>query len=66
MRQGIHPEYNHEAVVKCACGNTFTVKSNKEELHLETCNKCHSFYTGKHLTARTGNVQKFKEKYGMK
>lgn len=23
MKQGIHPNYNHEAVVKCACGNTF-------------------------------------------
>ncbi|MDR3595507.1 50S ribosomal protein L31, partial [Clostridium sp.] len=23
MREGIHPEYHHEAVVKCACGNTF-------------------------------------------
>ncbi len=22
MREGIHPEYNHDVVVKCACGNT--------------------------------------------
>ncbi|MDU3522034.1 MAG: 50S ribosomal protein L31, partial [Clostridium saudiense] len=22
MKQGIHPEYHHDAVVKCACGNT--------------------------------------------
>ena len=30
--------------VTCACGNSFTVKSNKEELHLEVCNECHLFY----------------------
>ena len=32
MKQGIHPEYHHDAVVKCACGNTFTTGSVKEEL----------------------------------
>ena len=65
MKVGIHPDYM-ETKVTCACGNTFTVNSNKPELHVETCNKCHSFYTGKYKTAKTGNVQKFKEKYGIK
>ena len=32
MRQGIHPEYHHDTVVKCACGNTFTTGSVKPEL----------------------------------
>ncbi|MDF2884297.1 MAG: ribosomal protein, partial [Clostridiaceae bacterium] len=27
MREGIHPEYYHDAVVKCACGNTFITGS---------------------------------------
>lgn len=64
MKKGIHP-IEKECKVTCACGNTFTTKSNKEELQLETCNKCHSFYTGKYKTAKTGNVQKFKDKYGI-
>ncbi|MBQ3142161.1 MAG: 50S ribosomal protein L31 [Bacilli bacterium] len=64
MKKGIHPEIK-ECKVTCACGNTFNTKSNKSEIQLETCNKCHSFYTGKFKTAKTGNVQKFKDKYGI-
>ena len=41
MRQGIHPEYHHDTVVKCACGNTFTTGSVKPELKVEICSKCH-------------------------
>ena len=41
------------------------VKSTKDEIQLESCNKCHSFYTGKFKTVKTGNVQKFKDKYGI-
>ena len=47
MREGIHPEYHHDAVVKCACGNTFTTGSVKSELKVEICSKCHPFFTGK-------------------
>lgn len=65
MKKGLHPELK-SCIVKCACGNEFVVKSTKEEMHLETCNKCHSFFTGKYKTAKTGNVQKFKDKYGIK
>lgn len=64
MKKGIHPVQN-VCKVKCACGNEFEVKSTKNEIQLESCNKCHSFYTGKFKTAKTGNVQKFKNKYGI-
>ena len=64
MKKGIHPVLK-ECKVKCACGNELTVKSTKEEILLEQCNKCHSFYTGKFKTVKTGNVQKFKDKYGI-
>ena len=64
MKAGLHPNYV-ETKVTCACGNTFTVRSNKAELHLETCNKCHPFYTGEQGSAtRTGRVEKFNRKYG--
>ena len=33
MRESIHPDYN-EALVKCSCGNTFTTRSTKSELHV--------------------------------
>jgi large subunit ribosomal protein L31 len=66
MKKGIHPEYV-DTKVTCACGNTFTVKSNKEELHLEVCNECHPFYKGgkdSGLVSKTGRVEKFNRKYG--
>lgn len=64
MKKGIHPEYV-ETKVTCACGNTFTVRSNKAELHLETCNKCHPQYTGvQGAVSKTGRVEMFNKKYG--
>ena len=53
--------------VTCACGNTFTVKSTKPELHLEVCNECHPFYKGgkdSNMVSKTGRVEKFNRKYG--
>ncbi len=65
MKKGIHPEY-YEAVVHCACGNTFTTGSTKEELRVEICSKCHPFFTGRQKFAeRGGRVEKFKKKYGI-
>ncbi len=65
MKKGIHPEYQ-DTKVTCACGNTFTVKSNKSELHIETCDKCHPFYTGTQTNvSRRGRIEKFNNKYGL-
>ncbi len=64
MREGIHPEYNHEAVVKCACGNTFTTGSVNDELKVEICSACHPFFTGKQKIVDVGGrVDKFKKKF---
>lgn len=64
MRKGIHPELK-ECTVTCACGATFTTKSNKDALSIEVCNECHPFYTGKQGKAKkTGTVEKFNRKYG--
>ena len=66
MREGIHPEYQHDAVVKCACGNTFTTKSNKAELRVDICSNCHPFFTGSEkIVDAAGRVEKFKKKYAM-
>ncbi|NLZ47259.1 MAG: 50S ribosomal protein L31, partial [Clostridiales bacterium] len=54
MREGIHPEYYTDAVVKCACGNTFTTGSVKKELKVEICSKCHPFFTGKQKIVDVG------------
>ena len=66
MKKGIHPEIK-DCTVTCACGNTFTCKSTKSEINVEVCSNCHPFYTGKQGSATlTGNVEKFKQKYGLK
>ena len=61
----IHPKY-YEATVTCACGNSFTTGSTKENLKVEICSECHPFYTGKQkFVERGGRVEKFKKKYHM-
>lgn len=61
MKKEIHPTYYPDAVVVCACGNTFKVGSTKPELHVEICSNCHPFYTGKQkLVDTAGRVEKFR------
>ena len=65
MKKGIHPEYK-TCKVTCACGETFEVKSNKDELTVEVCSKCHPFWTGNLKRETTGGrADKFKKKYGL-
>ncbi|MDA8082909.1 MAG: 50S ribosomal protein L31 [Nitrospiraceae bacterium] len=66
MKEGIHPDYK-EVQVACACGETFTTRSTRKEIHLDICAKCHPFYTGKQKLMDTeGRVEKFKKKYAIK
>ena len=63
MKKGIHPDYV-ETKVTCSCGNTFTTRSVKTEMHVELCNQCHPFYTGKQKLVDTGGrVERFEKKY---
>ena len=63
MKTEIHPEYV-ETQVTCSCGNTFVTRSTKGELHVELCNQCHPFYTGKQKLVDTGGrVERFNRKY---
>ena len=64
MRDGIHPKY-HEVEVRCACGNTFKTRSTKPDLHLEICNQCHPFFTGRQKLIDTeGRVERFTKRFG--
>jgi large subunit ribosomal protein L31 len=59
MKADIHPEYV-AATVRCSCGNTFTTRSTKDDLHVELCNECHPFFTGKQKLVDTGGrVERF-------
>ena len=66
MKQGIHPEYR-PATVRCSCGNTFETRATTPEIHVEICNVCHPFYTGKQKFVDTGGrVERFQRRYGRK
>lgn len=62
MKSEIHPEYVVSKVT-CSCGNTFETRSVKPEIHLDVCNLCHPFYTGKQKLVDTGGrVERFQRK----
>ena len=65
MKTDIHPKY-FAAKVSCNCGNEFVTGSTKEDIHVEICSKCHSFYTGQQKTAAArGAIEKFNRRYGI-
>ena len=67
MKEKIHPEYHTDASVTCACGNTFTTGSTRDNLRVELCSKCHPFFTGEQRIVDTaGRVERFKRRYKMK
>ena len=65
MKTDIHPTYA-ETHVTCSCGNTFTTRSTKPgEMHIELCNECHPFFTGKQkLVDSGGRVERVQKRYG--
>jgi large subunit ribosomal protein L31 len=61
MKAEIHPKYNTDTKVTCACGNAFDVGSTVEKIEVEVCSACHPFYTGTEKVIDTaGRVEKFK------
>jgi len=64
VKPAIHPKY-FEVEARCACGNTFKTRSTKPELHLEICNMCHPFFTGRQKLIDTeGRVERFTKRFG--
>ena len=65
MKTDIHPKYDVTHVT-CSCGAAFTTRSTRPgEMHIELCNECHPFYTGKQkLVDSGGRVERFQKRYG--
>jgi large subunit ribosomal protein L31 len=62
MKTAIHPNYVL-ANVRCTCGNEFTTRATREELHVEVCSNCHPFYTGRQKLVDTGGrVERFQRR----
>jgi len=66
MKADIHPDYVL-STVHCSCGNSFTTRSTKAELHVEICSQCHPYFTGKQkLMDTAGRIDRFNKKYAKK
>src|SRR3954469_9239878 len=64
VQEGIHPKY-FDVEARCACGATWQTRSTKPELHLEICNNCHPFFTGRQKLIDTeGRVERFTKRFG--
>lgn len=63
MKSKIHPVWYEDAIVSCACGNTFIVGAAKPNIRVEICSKCHPFFTGEMKYVDTmGRVERFQQK----
>ena len=63
MKEEIHPTYYPDALVICACGNTWTTGSTVKEIHTDVCSNCHPFFTGEQRIVDTeGQVDRFYKK----
>ncbi len=63
MKAQIHPQYFDDAKVTCSCGNQFSVGATKAEIHVELCDNCHPFYTGKQrFVDAASRIEKFQMK----
>jgi large subunit ribosomal protein L31 len=63
MKSGIHPQWHHDCVVTCGCGNTFTTGSISPTLKVDICSACHPFFTGEmKFVDRQGRVDRFLQK----
>ena len=63
MKKGIHPQIYKDAIITCACGNSFTTISTKKDIAVEICSACHPFYTGQRRFVDTEKrIDKFNRK----
>jgi len=63
MKKDIQPKVNTNAVVTCACGNSFVTTSTQNTISVDICSACHPFFTGQQKFVDTeGRIDKFTRK----
>lgn len=66
MKEKIHPRYANVKFT-CSCGNVIETRATIGSRHIEICNECHPYYTGKQkLVDTAGRVERFKKRYAKK
>jgi len=60
VKADIHPKWFPDALVTCACGNSWTTGSTVARINTDICSHCHPFYTGEQRIVDTeGQVDRF-------
>lgn len=63
MKKKIHPKYE-PVQFTCSCGNVIETNATVSSTHIDICNECHPFYTGKQkLIDSAGRVERFRKRY---
>jgi large subunit ribosomal protein L31 len=63
MKEKIHPKYD-KVTFTCSCGNKIETSATTGSTHIDICNECHPFYTGKQkLIDSAGRVDRFRKRY---
>ena len=63
MKDNLHPNYK-DVDFTCSCGNVVKTRSTIKDSHIDICNECHPFYTGKQkLIDTAGRVDRFNKRY---
>ena len=66
MKTDIHPRYYNDATVRCACGESWTIGSTKQEIVVEVCSNCHPFWTGEQRIVDTeGRVERLRRRFNL-
>tara|TARA_Y100000031_G_C8208907_1_gene379954 strand:+ start:166 stop:498 length:333 start_codon:yes stop_codon:yes gene_type:complete len=67
MKKDIHPTYNSNATITCACGAAYKVGSTQDDTQIELCSACHPFYTGtQKIVDSARRVEKFQARAAKK
>lgn len=67
MKKDIHPDYNDQVTITCACGADYKTGSTEKEIHVELCSNCHPFYTGTmKIVDSARRVEKFQARAAQK
>lgn len=62
MKTWTHPE-SHKITALCTCGQKFKTESTLKAIKVESCSKCHNFYTWEiKETANSWRVARFRER----
>jgi len=63
MKKNIHPDYHKVTIVCTTCGNKFETGSTLKNIRVDSCSKCHPFYTGEQkFVQAAGRVEKFRRR----